>query len=187
MEVVNDLRGNRGGFRLKYERPEIVDRCPLEPGEGRAYIYSGVGAVSFMGAAVVHVTSNAYPKPPGEFRLNTDAESMWLRYKGFLEGREPLLSMAYFCATVLETVAGGRSKAAEAFAMDVEILRKIGKVSSKHGDRTVARKASSTLPLTGNEAAWLEAAVKALIFRVGDCRDPRTLPKITFADLPPLT
>lgn len=185
-EVASDLKGNRGAFRLKYDRPEIVDRCPLEPGEGRAYI-TGAGAVSIMGAAIVHVTSNAYPDPPGAFRLNADAESMWLRYKGYLEGREPLLSMAYFCETVLETVAGGRNEAAKAFAVDVEVLRKVGELTSTRGDYTIARKACSNLPLSGHEAAWLEAAVKEIIIRVGDCRDCERLLTITLADLPPLS
>lgn len=70
--------------------------------------------------------------------------------------------------------------------MDVEVLRKIGELTSKRGDRTNARKASSTQPLTGSEEAWLDAAIKAVIFRVGDKRDPSTLPQITIRDLPSL-
>ena len=185
-EVASDLKGNRGAFRLKYERPEIIDRRPLEPGENRAYIHVGLGALSIAGTAVVHASLNSYPDPPGEFRLNANAESMWLRYKGYLEGREPLLSMAYFCLTLLEAVAGNRNEAARLFSVDVEVLRKIGELTSKRGDRTIARKASSTLALTGNEAAWLEIVVKALIFRVGG-RAPGTLQQIKLEDFPRLT
>jgi hypothetical protein len=94
--------------------------------------------------------------------------------------------MAYFCLTVLETVSGSRKNAARRFSVDVQVLKRIGVLASKHGDRTNARKASSTEPLTGSEEAWLDAAIKAVIFRVGDKGDPRTLTEITFRDLPPL-
>jgi len=40
--------------------------------------------------------------------------------------------------------------------------------------------------LTGPENAWLEAAVKMLIRRVGDTRDASALPLITLDDLPKL-
>jgi len=87
-EVASDLKGNVGHFRLKYDRPEIVDRRPLAPGEGRAFIHVGLGSLTVLGTATVHLTLNPYPEPPGEFRLNADAESMWLRYKGFREDRD---------------------------------------------------------------------------------------------------
>lgn len=71
--------------------------------------------------------------------------------------------MAYFCLTLLEATAGSRNDAAELFSVDIQVLRKIGELTSKRGDRTNARKASSTQPLTGIEEAWLDAAIKTVI------------------------
>jgi hypothetical protein len=63
----------------------------------------------------------------------------------------------------------------------------MGELTSHRGDRATARKVTRTMkPLTGPEDAWLQAAVKALIWRLGDSRDTSTLPMITLADLPPL-
>jgi hypothetical protein len=49
-----------------------------------------------------------------------------------------------------------------------------------------ARKADAAQPLRGAEHAWLEAAVKMLIWRLGDTRNAAALPMITMADLPKL-
>ena len=88
-----------------------------------------------------------YPRPPGTFRLSPDAESILLRYHGYLDGREPLLAMAYFCLTVLEAstraTKGKRASAAKKYKTEEKVLRKMGDLTSeKHGDRSSARKAT---------------------------------------------
>lgn len=189
-EVDADLRrGDRGGFRLKFDGANIIDRSPAPLGTVRAHFLATLGEVTLSGRASFHVTRARYPEPPGPFRLTPDAESLWLRYRGYLDGREPLLSMAYFCLTVLEIMAGDRQAAARTYRIKKDVLDKMGELASHRGDRATARKVTRTMqPLTSPEAAWLEAAVKALIWRLGDSRDTSTLRWITLADpdLPPL-
>lgn len=189
-EVDADLRGNRGELRFEFDAADIIDRSPCPPGvvRGHAHVLSGVAAISAVGTVSVHVGRVIYPGPPGAFRLNPDAESILLRYQGYRDGREPLLSMAYFCLTVLEANAGGRSSAALKYRIDKALLDKLGELTSRRGDRAIARKATAgpAEPLTGLETAWLEAAVKTLIWRLGDTRDTTALPSITLADVPML-
>ena len=187
-EVDADLRWNRGQFRFEFDGADIIDRSPIPPGvvRGHAHVLLGAASVSAVGTVSFHVTRSHYPEPPGTFRLNPDAESILLRYQGYLGGREPLLSMAYFCLTVLEANAGNRASAAVMYRVDKPVLRKMGELTTRRGDRLSARKAVAgpAQPLTGAEGAWLEAALKALIWRVGDTRDATALPLITLADLP---
>jgi hypothetical protein len=189
-EVDADLRWNRGELRFEFDGADIIDRSPIPPGviRGHAHMVLGVAAISAIGTVSVHVTRTHYPEPPGTFRLNPDAESILLRYQGYLGGREPLLSMAYFCLTVLEANAGGRASAAVAYRIEKAVLGKMGELTSRRGDRVSVRKATvgPAQPLAGPERAWLEAALKALIWRLGDTRDATSLPLIMLADLPML-
>lgn len=110
---------------------------------------------------------------------------------GYLDGREPLLDMAYFCLTQVEFKAGGRKRtrrqlAAARYRIDKDVLAMMGTLTSEHGDRWSARKASAAHPLTGSQGAWVEATVKHLIWRLGDTRIGSALPLITMSDLPPL-
>jgi hypothetical protein len=189
-EVDADLRWNLGELRFEFDGADIIDRSPLPPGviRGHAHVLLGVAALSGVGTVSVHVSRPNYPEPPGTFRLNPDSESILLRYQGYLGGREPLLSMAYFCLTVLEANASSRASAAAMYGIEKAVLGKMGELTSRRGERSSARKATAgpARPLTGSERVWLEAAVKALIWRLGDTRDATTLPLITLADLPSL-
>lgn len=185
-ETYVDLQRNRGQLRFRYERPEIIDRSPKPPGSMSVFL-TGNAMATATASASLHLTSNRYPDPPPDyFRLNPDAETVLQRYQGYGDGREPLLSMAYFCLTVLESKAGGRDAAAALYGIDKNVLGKMGELSSTRGDLLHARKADSVQPLSGHESGWVEAAVKMLIHRLGDTRDRTRLPRITMDDLPKL-
>lgn len=185
-EADSDLRHNRGQLRFKFDAPEVIDRSPTPPGSA-SLVVSSTLATTMAGSVSVHVASSKYPDPPPEhFRLDPDAETLLDRYYGYLDHREPLPSMAYFCETVLEAKAGGRKKAAAKYVIDVNILNKIGELSSTRGDDLTSRKAAAAQPLSSTEAAWLEAAIKLLIRRLADTRALSTLPILTMADLPSL-
>ena len=190
-EVDADLRRKQGELQFKFDRAEIIDRSPAPPGVIRAHLVAPAPAISACligGTVSVHESRDHYPEPPGTFRLNPDAESILLRYQGCLAGREPLLSMAYWCLTVLEANAGGRKLAATDYRIEEAVLRMMGELTSRRGDRLSARKATAgpAQPLTGPESAWLAAAVKTLIWRLGDTRKPPALPLITMSDFPRL-
>jgi hypothetical protein len=85
---------------------------------------------------------------------------------------------------------GGRRKAATRFGIAGPVLSMLGHLSSERGDVTTARKADAAArPLTSQEIRWLEAAVLAIIRRVGEVAaagSAVTLTQLTMADLPPL-
>lgn len=101
--------------------------------------------------------------------------------------------MGYMCLSVLETSAGGRQAVGNLYDVDVKVLRTLGHLTSKIGDRQTARKAPASggtfRPHTDSERAWVEAAIQKVILRVGQyAADPnKSLPKLTMDDLPKLT
>jgi hypothetical protein len=189
MEV--ELTRNRGELGFIYEDAEIIDRTPPTPGiQARVMKVLGGNYLVTMGNVTAHIMRRKYPDPPMGFHLTPDAESILLRFRSYQDGREPLLSMAYFCSTVVESAASGRNrraKGAKAFGIAENVLDKLGELTSNRGDRTVARKAHSNLqPLTGAERAWIEATIKQLILRLCDGPQRSQRKQLTMADLPPL-
>jgi hypothetical protein len=186
------LTNQPGTAGFAFEKAEIIDRDPppsgLVTGNVNVHVADAVAAAE---GVVVHATRTRYTEPPGHFRLTPDADTLWHRYKGYLASHEPLLSMAYFCLTYLEWLAAkqrlrrpenNRQAAARVFHVHQEILGTLGKLTAK-GDEMTARKVDwgdAPLPLTSAETAWVDAAIKAIILRVGD----PTLPQVTMADLP---
>lgn len=185
-EVLIALEVGTLGGRLKYEKTEIIDRDPT-PGVIEVQAEAAAFATAF-GTATLIRSFNGYPQPPDQtFQLTPDAEFIWQRYRLFKEGREPLLSMAYFVLTAVETPAGGRKPAAIALNTEENVLRKIGELSSTRGDTLSARKHSnSSAPLQPNEQVWLEQAVQKLIIQVGRSRAAPPIERLTLGDLPPL-
>jgi hypothetical protein len=77
--------------------------------------------------------------------------------------------MAYFCFTVLTFRYAGVNAASKALAVDVAVLKKVSELSTNRGDPSTARKMTRHLtPITATEAYWLDAAIRALIHRVGE-------------------
>ena len=191
-EADAELPWNRAGeLQFKFEGAEIIDRSPAPRGvvRGHAHITLPPLRVNGVGMVSAHAQRDRYPEPPIDFRLNADVESMVHRYMNYLRGREPLPAMAYFCLTVLEAKSGNRKgrrgHVAKTYQVEEAILEKMGELTSNCGDLLTARKAPARRPLSGSEGAWLEAAVKTLICRLGDTRKTG-LPLITMSDLPSL-
>ena len=65
-----------------------------------------------------------YPSPPLDLAISPDVQTMHDRYMNYLQGREPLSSMAFFCLTVLENSAGGRKAAARKYQIAKRVLEK---------------------------------------------------------------
>jgi|SRR5206468_558746 len=190
MEV--ELVRSREELRFTYETAEIIDRGPTTPGvvpgygmpiELDAYLICG-GNLTF------HVTRRNYPDPPKGFKLTPDAESILLRFRSYQDCREPLLGMAYFCLTVVESATAGRNRrrnAAKLFGISEDVLGTLGDLTSNRGDRASARKAhSSSQPVTGAERAWIEATIKQLVLPLCDRPQRSQRKQLTMADLPPI-
>ena len=119
-----------------------------------------------------------------------NVERAYRRWLEFQAGGEPLQSMAYFVLTIIDTVAGSRKRAASALDIEFELLHKFGNLASTRGDIGTARKAPRSgnyRPLTGQEKAWLEQAVRRIIKRLGEHASGKPLLLLTMKDLPKLT
>jgi len=121
-------------------------------------------------------------------------ETLWQRYNNYLDGKEPLPSMANFCLTLVENKADGKGKkgkrefAANLFLIDKTILIMLGNLTANRGDPMTARKVPdkgrSMTALSEKEKKWIEAAVKILIRRMGELANIQTAKLITMTDLP---
>jgi hypothetical protein len=191
-EMEIELAKGPGELRFIYENAEIIDRTPPTPGVIRNHVLVTLQDALLVssGTATRHVTRGKYPDAPVGFHLTPDVESILLRFRGYKEGREPLLSMAYFCLTVVESVAGGRNRrrnAAKTFGIAQNVLDKLGDLTANRGDRAIARKAHATSqPLTDAEHKWIKATIKELVLRLCDPPQHSERKQLTMADLPPV-
>lgn len=123
---------------------------------------------------------------------------MWEQYKAYLEDRDRLLPIAYSCLARLEFRARShpargnkRQKAASMYAIDYDVLDKLGELTNTLGDEVGARKLSQQSkfrPPNPQEVAWMEATLRRIIRRAGEyAADPqKQWSQITMADLPTL-
>jgi hypothetical protein len=193
-EVNATLKQGKGSIKFVYQDANVVDLAPQETGCG--VVVYGKTAVMGTGTMIASVQTSRknYPPPPKKFIVSPDVETLLGRYERYLDGKEPLQNMAYFCLTRVERIYGGQQKkgesirkaAARAMKVDFEVLDTLGKLTSERGDETTARKSlGQPSPLTGTEGAWIASVVKELIYRVGEysgCRDDSTLAQITMAN-----
>jgi hypothetical protein len=184
-EVSAALDGGPEEFDLVFKDAEIVDRepdprCPLCP-EHFPLSVAGAEGVSIVGR-------NRYPQPPTGIVVTANVEAMLARYLRYREGREPIGAMAYFCLTIVNKMAGGRSAAATQLGVSAKVLKRMGQLSGGAGGAEARKADGLSREYTPAERQWLDAAVKMLIRRVANvAAQPRaTGPLITMADLPPL-
>jgi hypothetical protein len=185
----------RRKIRFDYQGAKLVDRDPSSHDNGGRRTASASLDVLWSTAEAVETRSD-YPKPPRNFALSPDVETMWERYEGYLKGREPLLSMAYFCLTVLELSArnvpgkgGNREKALRAYVIQDKVLSKLGELTARLGGAETARKAGGAgRPPTPSENEWIERCVLALVRRAGEraANPQKRFPLLTMAKLPKL-
>lgn len=174
-----------------FEDGQVIDRNPPPPGSTLSIRLASIVSQSTVGTPTLHITRNAYPKPPARFRLTPDIETMWTRYQNYKADKEPLLSMAYFCLTIVEASAnsggggGGRKKAATKYSIEYTILDKLGVLTSTKGDEVTARKAVGTSkPLSSREVAWIDAAIRAIILQIGQYEPNKPIALLKMQDLP---
>ena len=194
-EISAALQYRRRQVSFEYKDADVIDRDPPLPGEPQVFEESEPLILSVIVSGSDRMTHRAYPSPPDAFKASSDVQLMWTRFDQYLEGREPLPSMAFFCLTVVEASLGlctkgrqNRPAAATAYYIDKDILSTLGTLTSEHGDATSARKAHDLKPLTARAKHWIQEAVLVLIRRLGEhAAEPDTpKPMITMADLPSL-
>lgn len=136
-----------------------------------------------------HVSHDKFPPFPQNFKVSPEVEMMFLRYKLYRQGREPLLKMAYWCLMVMEYSAGGRLEAADLYRVDHRVLRKLLELCWSRGEVTLVRRLKGHAGITvlkPSEKVWIRAVIKRLIVRAGEYAfDPtHKQPMITMADFP---
>jgi len=192
-EINAAITYGRGSIAFIYQNADVVDLAPVSQGDV-VIRPEACEAVVIADNVKVVLTRTSYPPPPKVFMVSPDVDSLWNRYEGYLDGKEPLLTMAYFCLTMIEEVYGQGNREAAAHSMNVDpaILSTLGRLTSTKGDGRTARKApkrGDSDPVSGTECAWIQAVAKMLIRRAGEhaaCDDSSTLPKIGMSDFPPL-
>jgi hypothetical protein len=186
-ELDATLNGGRGSIAFEYRTGEVIDRDPPPPGSPQSIEVQCASHALIGCQASVHVTRSKYPDPPEYFQFTPDVEVLWGRIEGYRLGREPLLSMAYFCLSWLERrMANSREDAALVLNAEKPVLGKLGELTSKRGDSSMARKAShSPQPLSDAERVWIIAALEKLLRNAGEL-GKRLPPRITLKDLPEL-
>ena len=170
-EVYTSLQEGKEPLRFSFLTGEVVDRSPLPLGSQRT-LKAEAGSYLMIGADVsLHVTRARYPEPPVSFEVTREVEAMWRRRAGHIDGKEPLLSMAYYCLSLVQRLGGGREGAAKAFSIERAVLDTLGQLTSTRGDAETARKenlGSLNNPLTDSEKNWIFSAVTHLIIRLGE-------------------
>jgi len=185
------LSEGRKVITFEFQRSKIVDRSPDPAGQTKLRPLAGILSATGSLVGCLQVSKTHYPEPPKDFVMCPDVETMWRRYSGYQEGREPLSSMAYLCLTILEMNAGDRRRSALQYGFDHTVLSKLGYLCSEVGDEQTARKRSNqsqNRSYTPAEKSWMEAVIRAMIRRVGEfTHDPtRAFKPLTMSDFPPL-
>jgi HAMP domain-containing protein len=183
-EVHAAIQGMPEALRFRFDHTEFEPLISRGPGETVVLAAAAAFAVSAVASAIV--IRKRYPAPPLDFHATTEVETAFRRWRAYLEGREPLLSMAYFVFTVLVPENGrSRQEASALFAIEETVLRTLSGLSSVRSGLD-ARKftASNPVPLSDHERAWLEDAVRRLIYRLGEHAGGAALTLIQMDDLP---
>lgn len=167
-EFIVGLERGPNAFTLRFDRSEIVDRHP-PPGPPALRGLATIGPFKAVGRLAPPAPS-AFPEPPpADIKRSPDVDSMYSRYLGHLEGREPLPGMAYFCLTVFESMAGdSSSKAARHFGVSKNILRRVRKLSAYKGGAGARKQDGRDAPYTPDEERFLRSVIRTLMRRAAE-------------------
>ena len=191
-ELDDAVRQGRQQITFKYDKPTMIDRDPPKPGEPQIIHVEGIAQREYRWISDADLDAPTYPAVPTRFKASPDVETLWFRYQQFLEGKEPLLSMAYACLTMIEgstgVPRGARGVAVTQYAIDRDVLDRIGDWVSTKGGVKDARKLGGTatlVPLTSAEEKWVKAAIRMLIRRKAefDADPAAAFSQITMADV----
>lgn len=169
-------------FHFAFAGAVVIDRAGRGLGTDRALSLRETVQLR----AEVTFQRSQYPAPPLGLAVNPLVETLWTRYRASLENREPLQSMAYACLTALESEGGGRTKAAALFGISVEVLGKLGELTSaRDSGAELSRKIRpGNAALTPAEAAWLKKAIRTIIAHL--MSPPAMRVPLTIDSLPPV-
>lgn len=184
------------GFGFRFSHANVIDRNPPEGQAGGSLrALSGSDVPFAQGSVQPRSDFDHYPSPLPlkDFEWNPDVQTLWDRFDSMFKRHEPLQGAAYFCLTLLEARAAPkqahstrppsskRRAAAKLYNVDVDVLSKLGELSSARGGLLDSRKADAT-PLTPEEGEWLHQVMREIILRAGLPKGSMSR-KLTMADL----
>jgi len=192
-EIDAAITHGRGSLKFVYQDAVMVSLASKGEDDARICLVAH-DVVTVRAVVKITVKQKNYPSPPRLFELSPDVQALWTRYEGCLDGKEPLLSMAYWCLSMIEVSygQGNREAAARTLNVDSQVLSTLGRLTSTKGDSAVGRKVpkrGELHALSGAEGTWIEAVIKKLIRRAGEyagCDDNRALTRVSMQDFPPL-
>jgi len=166
-------RGPRA-FTLCFAKSHIIDR---NPSNGVMPITLSLATGSPEAKIDLIIQPKRYPSPPSlnKIKRTPDVDSMYDRYLGYRDGKEPLPAMAYFCLTVLEWMAGGsgsrkdrREAIAKKFGIARDVLDKVGELSSEGGGPVARKEEGRNRPYAPNDTEFLNIAIQCMIQRAAE-------------------
>ena len=179
------LEGGPDSFTLNFRRAHIEDRKPPPPVPGVQSLSMHARAGSpTVTIGELTVVKTHYPAPPSGVRVTITpaVQTMYDRYMGYCQRREPLASMAYFCWSMIKGSPIAKTD------LSNNVGKKIGSLSSEKGGRQARKASGKDTDLTAGEERFLEQAIKEVIRRTAQrAHSPdRVLPQISLSDLPPV-
>ncbi|MCY3880242.1 MAG: hypothetical protein OXF74_13815 [Rhodobacteraceae bacterium] len=175
-EFAVGLSRGPGAFALRFFLAKYSDRFRVE-------FRAGIPSVRVN---LAPPKPTCFPEPPSAgIKRSWEVDNMYKHYLKFLEGKESLSTMAYFCLTSLEEIAGNRDSAAVQFGISKRVFKRIGDLSSNKGGDGARKAAGQRAPYTGEEERFLKSAAGKLIYRVAEVEYGHhpSRKKITLADI----
>lgn len=187
-EFATSIQDGPDYLNLEFLQSEIVDR---KSNAGAQNLRVRASAGRPTATMRLTVWPGSYPSPPEEVLDvdHPDVQTLYDRYRGYCQGKEPLASFANFCLTVLEFSVGQtssrRATAAKQYGIAKGILNRIGVLCSKKGGNLARKREGIDDPFSAGETEFLQRAVKRLIYRVAEYHGNmhRVLPQITSQEL----
>ncbi|MGA2404197.1 MAG: hypothetical protein ABSG91_21245 [Syntrophobacteraceae bacterium] len=178
-------------LKFEFDGAELIDLAPPENGKDVNFLASPI-CIGVTVHGSIKRSFSSYPTLPKQFLLSPDAETLYVRYMAYKQGRENITSMAYLCLTVIKTSAANNlEEAAKKYMVSSKVLSQLKRLSSEKGDRAQVRKVTNRtkyVPLTAKQTLWIDEVVKKLIVRAGEiAHDPtREFIILTNNDFPKL-
>ncbi len=170
-------------LRFTFRNASIIDRAPA-PG---VLPVADIALVGLVEEATVRIENHEYPAaPPRGLREPPEVEGLRRRWRDACEGREPLLSAAYWVLSNLERLYSGRAGAAVRLQVSKSVLDTLGRLADRHDPQHGRKGKSAPQPLTDEEQSWVREVVPRLLLRVAEMESQLAIPQLTMTDFPDL-
>ncbi len=181
------LSHSRFRIHFRFHQADVIDRNPT-PDNTTINVHSAQ-SVFVAGTVTVTREMNCYPAPSKSFVSSQLTDELIYRLQQYIDGREPLPTVAYYVLERLERVFvpdkvnDTRKELGKILNVEFKVLDNLGKISNKH-DSIIGRHAGlKPNPITQMELGWLDEVVFRLVERVGEINaSPISLPTIGMRD-----